>query len=381
MGELGDPIGSVWSRREVLRRGAFATGGVLLASSTLTSTNATAFVAGAKQVKKVTISLADYPYFVGTLIAPDEALLNRFATDYARRQGKKPLEMTRFLFGEVPVALFDEIFTTKNPATTLDMGSYLWLFHLSGYFGGVWLRGELVKTGKNPTIAGFSSAQSQQAFTTQAAKAQRIVDAASGPESGVLAYNQASLFDQPNPDNPATVQRGLADTFGYNEGYLLQIAEKPPAGLTTPAGFVTCPADSASRPLYCGYGTYQLKATRKYDPVSTKLAAGQGGYASLKAQIPPIQQSAIARGRQVWDTFLNVQGFSQEAYQQLLDISSAFLETVQTTALSSVQAVADENVQIGRQAATANACMSQWLASYTVGLIDGRPDRALPTFA
>jgi hypothetical protein len=82
----------------------------------------------------------------------------------------------------------------------------------------------------------------------------------------------------------------------------------------------------------------------------------------------------------VWDSFLNVQGFSQPAYEQLLDISSAFLETVQATALASVQAVAESDVPLGRQAATANACMGTWLASYTVGLIDGRPDRALPAF-
>jgi hypothetical protein len=378
---MGDgPLDGV-PRRALLQRGLVVAGGLVAASTLAGAGGLAGALPAAKKPKKTTVSLTDYPYFPGTVIVADQALLDGLATDYATAQGKKPLAMTRFLFGEVPVRIFDQIFTTKNPATALDVGSYLWLFHLSGYFGGVWLRGELVKTGKNPTIAGFSSAQSQQAFSTQAEKAQRIVDAASGSESGVLAYNQASLFDQPDPANPASVQRGLADTFGYNEGYLLQIAEAPPVGLTTPAGFVTCPADAASRPLYCAYGTYQLKATRTFDPVSTKLAAGRGGYAALKAQIPPIQQSAIARGRQVWNSFLNVQGFSQTAYEQLLDISSAFLETVQATALASVEAVADQDAPLGRQAATANACMSQWLASYTVGLIDGRPDRALPTFA
>lgn len=378
---MGDGRAEGLSRRALLRRGMVVAGGLTAASALTGTTGVGGALTMAKKSKKTAVVLTDYPYFPGSVIVVDQALLDGFATDYAKAQGKKPLEMTRFLFGEVPVRIFDEIFATKNPATTLDIGSYLWLFHLSGYFGGVWLRGELVKTGKNPTIAGFSIAQSQQAFSTQAEKAKRILDAASGPESGVLAYNQASLFDQPDPANPATTQRGLADTYGYNEGYLLQIADAPPAGLTTPAGFVTCPADAASRPLYCAYGTYQLEATRKFDPVSTKLAAGRGGYAPLKSQIPPIQQGAIARGRQVWNSFLNVQGFSQQSYQQLLDISSAFLETVQATALASAEAVAEQDAPLGRQAATANACMSQWLASYTVGLIDGRPDRAIPTFA
>ena len=45
-----------------------------------------------------------------------------------------------------------------------------------------------------------------------------------------------------------------------------------------------------------------------------------------------------------------------------------------------MQAVAEKNELIGRQAATANAMMTLWLRSYLVGLTDGRPV-SLPTFA
>jgi hypothetical protein len=82
----------------------------------------------------------------------------------------------------------------------------------------------------------------------------------------------------------------------------------------------------------------------------------------------------------VWDGQLDVQGFEQEPYEQLLDISSAFLETVQATALATVQAVAEGDATLGRQAAVANAMMSVWLRSYIVGLTDGRPI-GLPTFS
>lgn len=102
--------------------------------------------------------------------------------------------------------------------------------------------------------------------------------------------------------------------------------------------------------------------------------------ADLATQIPPLQEAAIARGRMVWDGLLDVQGFSQEAYEQLLDISSAFLETVQATALAAVEAVVEKDVVVGRQAATANACMAVWLGSYITGLTDGREGRALPEF-
>jgi hypothetical protein len=161
---------------------------------------------------------------------------------------------------------------------------------------------------------------------------------------------------------------------------MLQIAEKPPVGLVTPANLVVCPLDPADGPLFCQYRTSRLAALRTFDPVAERLKEGSGTYGDLAAKIAPIQVPGIARGRMVWDGQLNVQGFEQEAYEQLLDISSAFLETVQATALATVQAVAENEELVGRQAATANAMMAVWLRSYIVGLTDGRAI-GLPTFA
>jgi len=53
---------------------------------------------------------------------------------------------------------------------------------------------------------------------------------------------------------------------------------------------------------------------------------------------------------------------------------------VQATVLATVKSTAQGSVPVGRQAATANACMGVWLSSYLVGITDGRPDRALPEF-
>ena len=132
--------------------------------------------------------------------------------------------------------------------------------------------------------------------------------------------------------------------------------------------------------MSCAYRTNRLHALRRFDSVSTAIAIGDDVYAELSEQIPPLQAAAIARGRQVWDGALNVQGFSQEAYEQLLDISSAFLETVQATALATTRAVAADAVGDGRQGATANALLGVWLASYIVGITDGRPGRTIPEF-
>jgi hypothetical protein len=81
----------------------------------------------------------------------------------------------------------------------------------------------------------------------------------------------------------------------------------------------------------------------------------------------------------VWDRQLDVQGFEQEAYEQLLDISSAFLETVQATALGTVRAVAEGEELVGRQAATASDDDS--LAPVLHRGSDRRASDALPAFA
>jgi hypothetical protein len=324
----------------------------------------------------VKVDLPEYPYFDGTTMTPDGALLDELATAYADRAGGNALVMTRFLLGDVPVVLFDRIFATDDPAT-LPLGSYLWLYHLSGYFGGIWLRSELLRSGHNQMMANVNLPPTAEQFTNEVDDARRILDDAFGDD--VLAYNRASLFDQPNAENPDAPIRGLADLFGYNEGYLLQIADKPPAGLVTPPGLVDCPADPGNGPLFCSYGTSRLAALRAFDHVAAQLRDGNGDYGVLGAELARAQALGIARGRTVWDGQLDVQGFEQEPYEQLLDISSAFLETVQATALATVHAVVERDPVVGRQAATANAMMTVWLRSYIVGLTDGRPV-ALPTF-
>jgi hypothetical protein len=320
----------------------------------------------------VNVQLTEYPYFDGTMMRVDHDLLERLADEHAGADGP----MTRFLFGAVPVALFDEIFRADDPAA-LALDAYLWLFHLSGYYGGIWLRGELVESGHNAMIANVNLPPSEEQFAEQVGRASGILDAAGGP--AVLADAEGSLFDAPDPLHPDQVQPGLVDSFGYNQGYLLQIAERPPAGLTTPPGFVSCPADPADGPLFCEYATTNLAVLHDFDGVAAKLRDRTGVYGDLADRIVPVQRPAIARGRTVWDGQLDVQGFSQDAYVQLLDISSAFLETVQVTALATVHAVAERDRPVARRAAAANAMMTVWLRSYLVGLTDGR-DVALPSF-
>ncbi len=366
-----------WTRRDLLKRGA-GLGLTAAVAPTLGSLNLSTTKPGGGS--GVGVVVPDYPFFDGTTMRESPKLLDSLARKYQRAQAGDELVMTRFLFSYVPVSLFDRIFATSDPVDELPIGPYLWLFHLSGYFGGVWLRGELVRTGHNAALSGYSEPQTEAGFTAQVAKADTVLDAARSSNKLVVAYNEESLFDKENAEDPEMPERGLIDTFGYNEGYLLQIVDAPPAGLTTPPDFVQCPANAADSPLVCGYSVGRLKALRTFHPVAQKLAERKGAYADLAEQIAPLQAAGIERGRGVWDGLLNVQGFSQEAYEQLLDISSAFLETVQATVLASVQGAAESNASVGRRAATANAMLKLWLASYLIGITDGRPGRALPEF-
>jgi len=307
-------------------------------------------------------------------LTPDQALLDDLASSYAARADDEPV-LTRFLFGDVPVVLFDEIFDADDP-NGLPLGSYLWLFHLSGYYGGVWLRGELLRSGHNRMMENVNLPLTPERFNDAVADAQATFARAAGDD--VLSYNDESLFDRVDPANPGVPQRGLVDLFGYNEGYLLQIIEKPPAGLTTPADLVVCPADPATAPLFCRYRTSRLRALQRFDVVADHLRDREGPYGELADSLAPLQAAGIVRGRAVWDGQLDVQGFDQTAYEQLLDISSAFLETAQATVLAAVQAVAERDAAMGRRAAVANAMMTFFLGSYIVGLTDGRAI-ALPT--
>jgi hypothetical protein len=102
--------------------------------------------------------------------------------------------------------------------------------------------------------------------------------------------------------------------------------------------------------------------------------------ADLVTELRPIQDAAVPRGTAVWSGGLSVQGFSQESYDQLLDTSSSFLETVQATALAVVSAVDDDDADLARRAATADAAMVVWLDAYFAGLLDGGGEIELPTF-
>ncbi|MDH3706335.1 MAG: hypothetical protein OES57_09725 [Acidimicrobiia bacterium] len=320
----------------------------------------------------VSVALTEYPLF-GDLFAEDQAALDRMAADYLDAGGSP--EMERFLFGHVPVRVFDGMLRAGDDYS--DPSSDLWLLHLSGYFGGRWLRGEIEAAQPDAPLVGFSDPPTAEAFAATQARAEEALAVWEGTDdAAAVAYAYDSLFDTPpeNPDDDPI--RGHADNFGYNQGYLLQILEKPPEGIeASPEYQIACTAGLFD----CTYVTERLAALAALAAVQTDINADLDP--ALRDELLPVQEAAIPRGRSVWDGGLSVQGFSQASYDQLLDVSSSYLETVQATALTAVDAHANADAQAARRSALASAGMTVWLAGYFGGLTNGEGTIEIPSFA
>jgi len=321
----------------------------------------------------MTVRLVDYPLFPTPVVEPDQVTLDRIANDYADTLSGADPEMERFLFGEVPVRVFDDLFSGRSE---ISGPTARWLLHVSGYFGGRWLRGEIAAAQPDAPLVGFSRAPTIEGFATTMARAQQGVDAAGADDLAAVAFARSSLLDGPPSEPGGAPVPGLTDSFGYNAGYNLEILSSPPAGLQASARYdVRC-----TGLLRCEYASPRLPAVGELEVVADALNGGDAGYGDLVALLQPIQDAAIPRGRSVWSSGLSVQGFPQRSYDQLLEVSSSFLETVQSTALTMARADATGDVDAARTGAQAVAAMVVWLDAYRAGLLDGEGAIELPSF-
>jgi len=321
----------------------------------------------------MSIALNDYPKFNHASLVADHELLDGLAATYVESIGGRAPEMERFLFGDVPVRVFDQIFAGR---ANDSIASLLWLMYLSGYFGGRWLRGEIAHAQPNAPLISFSMPPTEQGFQAMMAIAQGGLDASLASDEAALAYARSSLFDTPSAIEGGEPLRGLTDNFGYNLGYMLEILAAPPSGLHAGAEYQV----KSSGLFDCEFATRRLAVLAELAPVQAAVSRGQGSYAALSGELMPLQEDSVPRGRSVWSTGLSVQGFSQKSYDQLLDVSSSFLETVQAAALTMAQASVEGNAAQARRGALANSTMVVWLASYRDGLLNGEGEISLPTF-
>jgi hypothetical protein len=322
-----------------------------------------------------TVALVDYPNFDDEVLVEDQALLDELADLYAAGLDGADPEMERFLWGTLPIDVFDRMLTGEE----VETGPLLWARHGSGYCGGRGLRGEIAEAQPDAALVGFSNpltAAAQQATLDRATEA---LDARAAGGQELLDYARSSLFDTPPPagDPEADPIQGLANLFGYNQGYMLEILETPPESLDTPEEYrVTCTPELFD----CDYATAKLAGL----PPLTERVAGLEGDAAWEAlvdELAPIQAAGVPEGRSVWSVGLSVEGFPQQSYDQLLDVSSSFLETIQAAAIAAAAASADSDGDLAAISALTNAGLIVWLDAYFAGVQDGESEIELPTFA
>lgn len=74
----------------------------------------------------------------------DQALLDRLVRAYARATPTASQNPIDFLSRYVPVYVFEQTLRPSEPGDP-SLSTLLWLMHLAGYFGGVWLRDAFIR--------------------------------------------------------------------------------------------------------------------------------------------------------------------------------------------------------------------------------------------
>ena len=348
------------------------------ADDSATTTEAPATTAVPADDEPVAVALVDYPFWPNGVAVEAPAALDALAATYVEGLGAgEDPEMERFLFGDLAVRVFDEVF---EGTTTERRQELMWMLHLSGYFGGRWLRGEILAAEQDAApVLSVDVTPSESGFRDTVARAEARLSAIDGTDEEILAAARAALFDTPPAVEGDDPIRGLTDSFGYNRGYMLQILEDPPEGIEASPQFqINCGG------LFdCVYVTPKLAVLPELGSFQAAINSDDPPDPALVAELIPVQEAAIPRGRAVWSGGLSVQGFSQESYDQLLDVSSSFLETVQATALINAKAVAEGDVAAARTGLAAEAAQIVWLTAYFDGLLnaDGQADIELPAFS
>ena len=165
------------------------------------------------------IALTDYPWFPNDVMVADPALLDRLV------EGESG-SVERLLFGRVPLRAFGDALTAET--SSLPLPSYRWVMHLSGYFGGVWLRREIARAQPEAPILGVDVTPDADAFRELSDHQAAADTAAQGDDAEAIAFAGGQV-------------RAQLDGYGYNHGYLMEILERPPAGLSSPDDFFVAP--------------------------------------------------------------------------------------------------------------------------------------------
>lgn len=322
------------------------------------------------------LNLPPYPFFpnLQSVMTEDRELLDRLLAAYGRETPAATRDPIDFLSRYVPVYVFERSLQPSGPNDP-NFSTHLWLMHLAGYFGGVWLRTAFVTSGV--PRPGFPVAEAS--FNAVVGRINAARAAFEGDSAAAVAFAEASL-------RGANLQ-GLTDNYGYNAGYLDQILTgSKPANVIAPAGYFTY------NPAVVFDGFYSVPEVRQVDDWRRRAAKaaerpgnryaeivqGSGGADTLSA----IQVAGVGRGKFVWGPAspanLNISNFDQVTYDLLLVTSAYFLQCIQATGLAALAAASVDNAAWARAAVRSTAMTAPYTGSYGVGLFDAAGQ--LPTF-
>jgi hypothetical protein len=325
----------------------------------------------------VGVDLTAYPFPANLqrTMTPAPERLDALAAAYGKTT--QTPTMDDFLLGWAPSRLFEDALAPRGSGPELDEA--LWILHLTGYFGGIWLRLKFIEF-SGPR---FGSIPTEASFNALAARLDAAVATLEGSDEGALAAAEASLR--------GAQQVALADSYGYNAGYLDQILTgSKPTNVVAPTGVFDF---TDSGVFDATYGGTELKHLARWRNMArpgnaswrseiTRITEGSGGPDALGA----IQAAGAARGRLTWTSpFLSITNWDQPSYDSLISTSTSFLQAIQNTGFAALAGAARGRSDWARQSVWANALLGPFGGSYGVGLFDRTYDAvpvadALPSF-
>lgn len=314
--------------------------------------------------------------------AAAEPTLDELASLYNSKFGGDPLNMTLWISALASTDIQNQV-AQSDPAD-LDTTALFSALHVAGWYGGMWFARD-----------GFQFPAPPGPDPGQLAAAEFLY--AQGRDAA-LTLDDPGIFDfltnevpVPGSFDAGTGLRSLISLYGYNTGYALTVVEDTAGGVIVPPppSKLACegshppilipPGEPADSPLLpCTYDPSFLETLDALRPLRDQYVAG---FATKAEELRVFQGGEEVRGRQVWTFFLGGIIKAEQAVREALwDVDNAFLEVVHAASLLNMGAQANDDADMGRQAALASSSVLKgWLASYQYGL--GAPEpRVLPVF-
>jgi len=322
------------------------------------------------------VVLPGFPYEENPAIKIDTQMLDDLAGRFLTGGGRVD-QVPEFLFGYVPVWAFDRL-----AAMTYDTLEELeGLLYLSGFFGGVWLKGVL---DPGPPGADADLPFLPSGLEYSGVEGAFSLSAESGPETNMftfLAFFTGIMNELVRSGNPGSLNRFLIENmdfyiflYGYNKGYLQSILDFPPEGTEPPPGYLTCTHFLDCTTPVQGISVLEDLIQRvEYlrDPPDSR-------WERMKNKVDSNGPAAEERGYDVWRDHLSVEDMLPEDYRVLLDLSGGFLLYCQVLVLSAMDAWVLEDATRATQSAAVSAGMTGWVGGYGIGLISDSSYDELP---